>query len=215
MRFPALLTLVNDVEQLNRLLVAYLQRLAIDERPVSWGSFLLAGLQQWQPSLHGRLHPAWVVLRQWSNRFVPAVQKPMPLELLLSLAVGAVLKGWWRMGVALMLGYHLLLRPAEIANLRREDILLPTDLGGCWQYGIVKIAQSKTATHFTLLQAVTVEDSKPLALLTALIKDDAPRMLLLPGGLAGLQAKFAYLMTWLNCRGSGFTLASLRSGGAT
>eukprot|EP00971_Amphidinium_carterae_P304380 6048934-Amphidinium_carterae.1 len=139
----------------------------------------------------------------------------MPLELLLSLAVAATLKGWWRVAVALLLGFHLLLRPGELASLRRSDVLLPIDLGGSWEYGVVKIAQSKTATRFTLLQAVTIEDPLILALLTSVIRDDPPRAPLLPGGLAGLQTRFTYLMCWLDCRRSGFTLASLRSGGAT
>eukprot|EP00971_Amphidinium_carterae_P118978 2357183-Amphidinium_carterae.1 len=213
-RLPSLAVVVQDVEQLNRVLVAYLQRLALDERPVSWGNFLLAGLQQWRPDLHGKLHPSWHALRQWSNRFVPAVRRPIPVELLLSLAVAASLKGWWRMSVSLLLGFHLLLRPAELAGLRRLDILLPHDLGGSRKYGIVRIVQSKTSTRFTLLQAVTIEDEKILSLLAAVIQHDLPRSPLLPGGLAALQTRFVYLMTWLGCRHSGFTLASLRSGGA-
>eukprot|EP00971_Amphidinium_carterae_P123243 2440267-Amphidinium_carterae.1 len=151
--------------------------------PVSWGNFFLAGLQQLHLELHGRLHPAWQAVRQWSHRFVPAVRRHMPVELVLSLAVAAVLQGWWRVAVGLLLGFHLLLRPAELANLRRGDFLLPTDLGGSWRHGVAKISQSKTATRFTLLQAVTIEDSLVLNLLTALIKDDHPRSLLLTGGL--------------------------------
>eukprot|EP00971_Amphidinium_carterae_P129871 2572515-Amphidinium_carterae.1 len=171
--------------------------------------------EQLHPALHGHLHPAWRALRQWSNRFVPAIRRPMPVELLLSLAVAAVLQGWWRLSVGLLLGFHLLLRPGELAALRRNAILLPVDLGGSWQHGVVKVAQSKTATRFTLLQAVTIEDEKLLALLTALIGHDPPKSPLLPGGLPALQTRFSYLMSWLGCKQSGFTLASLRSGGAT
>eukprot|EP00971_Amphidinium_carterae_P235094 4665177-Amphidinium_carterae.1 len=79
-----------------------------------------------------------------------------------------------------------MLRPVEVANMRRRDLILPDDIHGSPWTGVVAITQSKTSTRFAKLQSVVVEDELLLRLLWQTFGRDPPSRYLVHGGLREL-----------------------------
>eukprot|EP00971_Amphidinium_carterae_P028249 556251-Amphidinium_carterae.1 len=151
-------SLAHNADVLSALLCNYLQMLADQGQPRTWGIETLAGLQHLHPCLQGQLTLAWRWQRVWNHSQVSAMRIPLPLEMVLAMAV--VAHCWHRPRVAacLMLAFHCMLRPGEVANMRRRDLILPQDLHGTPWSGVVAITQSKTSTRFARMQSVIIED---------------------------------------------------------
>lgn len=122
--------LVGDPKALCSCLGPFLHWLYDAGRPLAWGTDLLAGLQCRWPELRGQLAPGWAMHRRWANLEPHEMRVPMPLEVLLALCVTAWTWGWQRTSVALLVGYHLILRPSELARVLRGHLALPSDVGG-------------------------------------------------------------------------------------
>eukprot|EP00971_Amphidinium_carterae_P105216 2083561-Amphidinium_carterae.1 len=113
----------------------------------------------------------------------------------------------------MLVGYHCLLRPAELCRLRRQDVLLSCDTAGSEWSGVVTIGQAKTAGRSARLQSVVILDLPLLKLLTWLVGDDPPNRLLVPGGLLRLNQVFNHARQLLEVPQGLFTLGGLRAGG--
>eukprot|EP00971_Amphidinium_carterae_P105700 2093188-Amphidinium_carterae.1 len=207
-------SLVRDPEKLNAALLPYLQHLYNEGRPVSHGSWLLAGLQALHPQLCGRMQPSWQVQRQWNYLSPSETRTPLPVEVLLAIATCAWVKGLHRTATALLLGFHLLLRPSEIGEAKRGHLTLPCDTGGALDSGVFAVMRSKTASRTTLLQSVVIEDPKLLTLAEHVFGSDPPDCLWVRGGLLRLQRHFVQCKRALQLSSSSYTLGSLRAGGA-
>eukprot|EP00971_Amphidinium_carterae_P236216 4687940-Amphidinium_carterae.1 len=116
--------------------------------------------------------------------------------------------------MALLLGFHLLLRPAEIGEAKRGHLTLPSDTGGAVDSGVFAVMRSKTSSRTTLLQSVVIEDSKILGLAECVYGADPRDCLWVRGGLSRLQLHFTELKKDLNLHKTPYTLGSLRAGGA-
>eukprot|EP00971_Amphidinium_carterae_P212674 4220647-Amphidinium_carterae.2 len=64
------------------------------------------------------------------------------------------------------------------------------------------------------MQSILVTDYKLVSLLNYIYAHDAPRTLLCPGGLRGLQRRYLYLKMRLGIEASPWTLGSIQGGGA-
>eukprot|EP00971_Amphidinium_carterae_P349166 6490879-Amphidinium_carterae.1 len=130
------------------------------------------------------------------------------------MVVCAWTRGLQRTATALLLGYHLLLRPAEIGEAKRGHLTLPGDTGGALDSGVFAIMRSKTSARTTLLQSVVIEDPKILLLAEHVYGADPPDCLWIRGGLLRLQRNFTKIKQILQLEGLPYTLGSLRAGGA-
>eukprot|EP00971_Amphidinium_carterae_P312260 6206521-Amphidinium_carterae.1 len=125
------------------------------------------------------------------------MRPPLPTRVLLALAVTAWTLDWRRSCLALLLGFQALLRPAELAMLRRQHLVLPCDLAGHEDTLVVCITQSKTMARTSRLQSVLVSDPVVVDLANTLLAEDA-----------------ASAPERLHIKNSPFTLGTLRGGGA-
>jgi hypothetical protein len=123
---------------------------------------------------------------------------------------------WLAVAVLLRLGFFGLLRPTEIRTLRRKDLALPSDicLGTAGQL-VIAITQPKTAKHFGKTQFVVVDDPVSIAWAEVAFVNMEPDAFLFSGSVGDFDAMFWDLLVYLGISGMGFTLASLRAGGAT
>eukprot|EP00971_Amphidinium_carterae_P309901 6158157-Amphidinium_carterae.1 len=53
---------------------------------------------------------------------------------------------WERTALCILVGFQALLRPAEVGNVRRGDLVLPSDMGGEDGTAIISIRHSKTTS---------------------------------------------------------------------
>eukprot|EP00971_Amphidinium_carterae_P263899 5235579-Amphidinium_carterae.1 len=200
-RLGSLESFLADPTALNGVLRAYVQHLYNQSSPVSWSAETLAAIQCLKPGTRGHLGPSWLMQRQFARTRPLSMRPPMPLELLLAVAMTLWLHGQFRSAVGIMIGYHCLLRPSELCHLRRSDLLLSCDTSGAEWSGVLAIGQSKTMGRSARLQSV-------------LVGDDAPSRLLVPGGLLRLNHLFDGARQLLGVPQGMFTLGGLRAGGA-
>eukprot|EP00971_Amphidinium_carterae_P327124 6458298-Amphidinium_carterae.3 len=215
--FPSLAAMVEGehFNAISELLSAYIQLLYNTQQPISFGTWTLAGCQYFHPCLRHRLDHPWARQRQWARLAPLQMRAPMPRELMLALALTAWLWSWPRMSLCILIGYQALLRPAEIAGLKREDIVLPCDMGGEFGMAILSIRHSKTTSRAARLQSAFVDDEPLVWLLQHVCAADQHGSPLLAEGLRMFYRKFEALRCHLNLQHSPFTPATLRSGGAT
>eukprot|EP00971_Amphidinium_carterae_P165812 3286630-Amphidinium_carterae.1 len=184
------------------------------QAPVSYGTWTLAAIQYFYPPTSGHLSRAWLAQRQWGRLAPLKMRPPMPARIAVALAVCAWVLDWRRSSLALLLAFQALLRPAEIAALRRHHIVLPDDLAGSEESLVICITQSKTSHRAARLQSVMVTDPVIVELARKLLQHDAASAPLVRGGLQELYKKFDHLRRMLNIAESPFTLGTLRGGGA-
>eukprot|EP00971_Amphidinium_carterae_P011405 224588-Amphidinium_carterae.1 len=213
--YPEVSELKADHALLLQGLKSYLQSLYESSKPVTWGTDLLAGLQYHHPDVLGRLGETWAMQRQWQRLQPGQFRVPMPLTVLLAFCVLAWHWAWYRISAALLLGYHLMLRPGELTNALRHHLVLPCDLGGDMSSGVLCIPHSKTSDRASRLQSVVIEDWLVLRIALAVFGKDHPRAPLVPGGMKAFLMKFQQLKTALGLETTAFNPSSLRGGGAT
>eukprot|EP00971_Amphidinium_carterae_P313926 6239321-Amphidinium_carterae.1 len=141
---------------------------------------------------------AWLLCRWWDRlprlscsllgklpvsgaRVFLCVRCPMPLAVVLALAVAAWTLEWRRHAVCLLLGFEGLLA-------LRCHLALPCDSTSDTT-SMMAIPKSKTSTRTLKMQSILVADDKLVALLNYIYSHDAPRTPLCPGGLRGLQRR--------------------------
>ena len=78
-----------------------------------------------------RLLPlAWDTVRRWRLREPGDVRRAVPHGLALAMASTAAPWGWDEMVVFILLGFAGMMRPGELASLRRRHVVLPSDQVG-------------------------------------------------------------------------------------
>eukprot|EP00971_Amphidinium_carterae_P104286 2065317-Amphidinium_carterae.1 len=75
-----------------------------------------------------------------------------------------------------------MLRPGELANMRRQDLVLPCDFNGDSGSGVVCVTQSKTSNRFAKLQSIIIEDVLLLMHIQCTFGQDPPKRFLVGGG---------------------------------
>ena len=214
-QLPELEQIVDTPALLNAILVSYVQTLYDQGLPFSWGSETLVGIQFRWPATRGSLRPAWAVVSRWRTYEPIEMRVPMAVEVLLALAVAARSLGWSRTAACLLLCFHLLLRPSEMALALRRHLVLPGDTGGSALTGVFVVAKAKTSERGgPRVQSVLLEDQSLLAVAAKEFASLPPTASLCPGQLRGLTERFKYLKQVTGLTNAPFTLASMRGGGA-
>lgn len=119
------------------------------------------------PHYRGLISAAWNTLRKWEEAEPGERAMVMPSSLFQAAVSLALLWEWPRFAGAMLLGFHGLLRPAEILPLRRQDLILPRDVMSSEAICYVKILHSKTS-RFMLRQHSRISDAASVAFLDAI-----------------------------------------------
>ena len=114
------------------------------------GTFLetINGVLDMERSLRRQLQAAWDVARGW-RELVPASNRvPTPPAVLLAMCALACLWEWHDFAILLLLCFEAMLRPGELLNLDRSDIILPSatlsiDRVAYIRYGVRKPEQAQ------------------------------------------------------------------------
>ncbi|MBM4022198.1 MAG: hypothetical protein FJ284_08145 [Planctomycetes bacterium] len=206
----------SDERVVNAVLAARLQQLAAENAAVYRGGDLLSGFLRRYPWYRGRLAEAWHSFAVW-NRAVPHFTRlALDYRILRALVCICLLWRWTSMASLLMLGFHGLLRPAEMAALKRVHVRLPHDGVGFQDeaHAVVCIVRAKTRTRAASTQSVLVEDALALQVAAVGLLGLHPNQLILAGGSAHLRLLFSTLLECLNLGHLAYSPSSLRPGGA-
>ena len=172
----------------------------------------------------GRLPRSWAAVKVWKNSEPSMPRLPIPLGLVvllfqLGMARAQAGRGlerctWVMQPLMWVVAFAALLRPGECCNLLRGDITLPSDIA-CASGGEVVLAlvAAKNRRSMGLYQFALVEDFWIIQWLQWVCTDLPANACLVSGSSGKFRENFAHLLHTLSL--SGFTLASLRTGGAT
>ena len=201
--------------QVNALLVAALQQMTVDRAPLSLGPNLLAGIMRKVPWLRGRLSEAWFAMGVWSRAAPSTTRTGIDARVLRAMAALALVWEWPLVALLLLLGFHGLLRPNEMCQLRRCHIRLPSDAQGLDSPGLILLlVRAKTRFRAGRVQSVVVTHEATNRLAERCLHRLRPQDLLLPGGGGQLRRFFSLLLGALGIVHEGLTPSSVRPGGA-
>lgn len=172
-------------------------------------------------SLRGKIRRAWDALSSWRLTMPTGHRVPFPIEILnavslvaLELALGATSQSlrWLSLHVLLRVGFHALLRPAELCNLRAGDLKFSL---GRVPYVVLAVRNPKNRAFLGRMQFVILKDQATVLLLHWFVKGLAPEVKLWSGSVTTMRTTLKELLSLMGLSGLGLSLGSLRSGGTT
>ena len=125
-------------EQLVHCVLDFLDFLFFKGHPVDDGKKLLSALKfnrlEFRPGNLLQTHRIDRALRGWNRHSIPRRRLPMPFHAMMAIVGHMVAAGRLWSAIALMLAFHLYLRPGEWYSLRSENLIPPAPLAGlpCW-----------------------------------------------------------------------------------
>jgi hypothetical protein len=169
---------------------------------------------------------SWELLHAWRQQHPGKCRTPCPKAL--QNAITAVL---FAQGLAstdserilliavsllVWLAFEALLRPIEVAQLRRRHLVFSTDVGGTdLDWLVVVIASPKNRRFMGHTQFVMTKCLPLILLLHWLCEGMDPEAFIFPGSRHELRTIFKKVLEKLGIHGLGLTWGSLRPGGAT
>ena len=151
--------LVLDPPTLDDSAAAYIQVLWETKQPKGAADGPLSGLLDAHPRLKGELRTTWRRYGAWTFEEPSQQRAAWPALLALAMARAATLADRWDVAVGLLVGFHCLLRPAELANLTKGDFTGSSDLIGlAAPMGLFAIHNPKTKRKTAASQHVIVEN---------------------------------------------------------
>ena len=200
--------LPRSVLELDEAMGEFINMLYQEGEAVSHAGWLLSGFKRFIPSLRRELVTAQQFYNNWVRDHVPYRAVPMPWSVLKALAAAAFDGGHPDLAFLLLLGFAFYLRTMEMIQLHTTDVHVdqPADTV------ILTLSHTKTSRNFNQ----TVALQHPM-----LAKLVAHFLLLLPPGPIwrfsprGFRQCFAAIIDHCHGTGCGFTVYSLRRGGAT
>ena len=164
------------------------------------------------------IQKAWDVARSWKHLAPAHSHQPVPAIVLLAMQAVSILWGWWDLSRCLGLAFLGLLRPGELLQLTRRDLVLPEQALNPTHRLFVNIPHSKTSTRGARHQHVRLDDSTLVPFVSALWASASDEHQLLGLSAYHFRKRWDQLLSFLgvpHSQGTGLTPAGLRAGGAT
>ena len=152
---------------------------------------------------------AWQLLSVWGRLEVPDRAPPLSADMALALAGWGVYQGRNDFSAAVLAGFHLSLRVAEILDLSAQCITLGQD-----HHGGVSLPWTKTSQQRGAREAISIDDSFVGWLLSIAIRESSSGKILQMSGPA-FRVFFSKGIAALGLTAHGYRPYSLRRGGAT
>ena len=172
---------------------------------------LLSGLSHFIAAMKGRLPAAWRLFSAWGRAELPSRAPPLSPDILLAMCGFALADGNIQAAAGMALGFHALLRSAELTNLVKGDVHLDVARGT----GVLNLGLTKGGQRRGVVEHVTLDDSNVIRLLS-LACEKLQRGDLVCGRTGrDFTMKYQSYLARLHLGSDGYKPYSLRRGGAT
>ena len=197
-----------NVVELDECMGEFINELYQEGEAVSHAGWLLSGFKRFLPSLRRDLVTAQQYYNNWVRDHVPLRAVPMPWGVAKTLAAAACEGGHYDLSLLLLLGYAFYLRTMELVTLKTTDVHVDRRSDTV----ILTLAKTKTARNHQ--QTVAFQHSGLAKIVVQLLEH------LAPGPLwrfspRGFRLCFNAIIGHCRANSCGFTVYSLRRGGAT
>ena len=201
-----------DYADIDTNVAAFIEQLWQEGDPRYWAEDILSGFAKYIPSMKGHLRLSWSLVTAWQRNEPPQRCTPVTLDILLAMVGHALSQGWQRMALVLLVGFHCVLRTAEMYNLQVGDFEFDASLTS----GILTLRESKSGTRYNMIESVTITDATLIALFTALFDQSPKGAPLLPEGARCFRQRFDACVRALRLPGTLlYKPYSIRRGAAT
>ena len=180
----------TDYADVDTSVPSFIEQLWQEGDPRYWAEDTLSGFSKMIPSMRGCFRLSWSLVTAWQRNEPPQRCTPLTLEILLALVGRAVFLGWHRMSLVLLIGFHCVLRTAEMYNLRVVDFEFDKALTS----GVLTLSESKSGTRYNIVESVTIKDATLITLFKALTLHSMPGELLFPEGAHRFRKQFDQLV---------------------
>ncbi|CAE7840815.1 unnamed protein product [Symbiodinium sp. CCMP2592] len=211
----------QTTRRLNNFLVRYGRELFEAGWPYSHYSEVINAISGKEPALRRSLQPAWDLAFAWLREEPHSHHVALPWQLLIALITTAMMWGWPRVAGMLALTWGALMRVGETLAARRDDLLLPSDVGDTMSYGLVSIHEPKTRFRAARHQSARIDQPDLLSVVKLAFEHLPGPSKLWPYSASTLRSRFGTLVRrlgadkWAGQGSKSLDLGSLRAGGAT
>jgi len=202
------LSIPSKEEKLDEEVAEFINVLYQEGDSISHAGWLLSGLKRFMPQLRHKLPTAQQFFNKWQRDHCPKRAVPMPWNVLRTMAGIAWEAQHYDLALLLLIGFSFYLRSMEMLTLGSDAVQVDTSRGVTF----VTLFQTKTSRQFQ--QSLAFRNAA-LAKIVALAKAKIAPGPLWKFGPAAFRHSFAALLEHLSLTPMGFSLYSLRRGGAT
>lgn len=161
------------------------------------------------------IRPCWDLIGEWEYR-EPGEHRTPAHPIIVRACIATCLAAWhWvRVAVLLWVGFHCLLRPGELTDLKVSDFRYVPGRRGRWGFYIIVVREPKTRRRFARVQHVVAEEKWLVVLIyySLRYRDSADYFYTFTSNI--LNKRLSTVLAALGVPDL-FTLAGLRAGGAT
>ena len=191
---------------------AFIECLWHEGEPRYWGEDVISGLTKFVPGLKGCFNLSWSLITAWQKNELPQRCVPLDVRTFKAYCGVALHLGEPEFALLLALGYHGLLRTAEMYNINIGDMEM--DIGG--STGVLTLPHSKSGTRYNIVESVVIDDCSILARWRELTAGRMPGDSIYVGGARGFRKLFDKITNMLKLpSGLLYKPYSIRRGAAT
>ena len=204
------LVLPSSAYSLDLIVSDYLEALWASGKGRTEGSNILAGLQDAQPHLKGKLKMSWRLMKAWVSHEIPNRAPPLSVDVLYALVGYCLFKEWATFGLSLLLGFHALLRTGELLKVQANHVSIAGPKGPA----VISLGLTKAGKRQGAAESVTVH-SEDVCRRLYQWKSQVSRTALLTGSAHQWRNKFNDVLKAVGFDSIDYRPYSLRRGGAT
>ena len=204
------LVLPHTASQLDSVVSDYLEFLWAEGFGRSHASNILAGLQDAQPQLRGKLLQSRRLLKTWSTHEVPNRAPPLPVDVLHAMVGYALFKEKQTLALSFLLAFHGLLRTGELVALKCGQVSISSPQGPA----VISLGLTKGGKRQGAAESVTIYMEDICRRLFHWTQHVSPSCTL-TGPAHKWRKEFAEILSTLGFSEWDFRPYSLRRGGAT
>ena len=216
-------SLVHDLDRFNDALANFVQYCADTDIP-HWRAkhAVLACQVRWR-CLKGKLFRPWDALKAWELQRGKKSRRPMPIDLLHAMVVFALASSLENTDLAdlyvpcsilALVGFHALLRPAEIVALTVGDLMFQVGADG-GLIVVIALTDPKNRRAMGASQFALIRHSGVAQWLRWFCAGLPRALRLWPASYTAYNATFKAILAHMGLTGLGLTAGSLRPGGTT
>lgn len=193
-------------------LASFIEHLWQEGEPRYWGEDTVSGFTKFVPALRGSFTVSWSLITAWQRNELPQRCVPIDLQTIKAFCGYAVHLGEPEFALTLAIGYHGILRTAEMYNIAIGDL----EIDRRKARAVLTLPQSKSGTRYNVIESVVLDEPAILRRWKNFAEGKLPGDLLFPQGSRHFRKLFDDIALQLELpKGLLFKPYSVRRGAAT
>jgi len=215
----------GTIANINELLIDFVESMYVGRAQLYLVVHAILAFEKNFLDYKGHLGPTWDTIFSWKMRVKFSTRVPIPPQILLTLVLYCLMKGfrspqeakiWIPFGLQLWLGFEGLLRPGELHKLCRRHLGLPSNVALAFaRCLVVLLTDPKNRRAFGRCQTTVIRDESLIAWIEWFSAGLPMNARLATVSLPKMRVLLQQALAELHLSKLGLTLASLRAGKAT